>query len=554
MTFLVGFLTLLTSLSSFALVPLEGLLYGDVAEIRQNDPLEGVFSSNAIAQPKLLNEQRIKSFKEYLGLYQQGKNLKKSCQFSNTFQYATPWKEKTAKRVVASTLQYIGIDQTMKAIVEYVKLLEYSDDQFNKLSTNLLNNTCSKNLTLYSLKLLRDNFKSLYDNHTKGQFELPSLVDSPFYSEDVKLISNSIRAKKNELELSVRAFRAFCSWDGDTDNYRLLTPYLQNPFVMIIVYNNLLDRKISYNSERTLLEYAKAQKSVQVSCDNLICRRSNSATFKQKFPRIVGTTELMTDLTVLYCGHFSKLDYDTKNQGKVISSWIKETTIDSPHLESMNFLSLLTKRSDILIGLDSYKDVNKVLKSSIDSRWNKWASEKTSNLVTDLLFEESLNVDLKTLVNTPSNYKGDLKLIFDFTLGEMDRVLEDDDKVTSKFHLDIPENYLRWMRKEYIAKNNLSDYEGLKELEKKVETYIESLLDKKKKFFLIPLWNDRMASIMARELQTQLVEYKGSKFRNLTNKAVSIPVEFRYGLFALKYLNEKFKAKYRSVGSVSTQP
>ena len=554
MTTLVGLLTLIFASSTIALVPLEGLLYGDVTEISQNDPLMGVFSNDAVANPLLLSSQKTASFKEYLGLFQQGKNLKNSCSFISSFRYSTPWKEKQAKRTIASTLQYIGIDQTMKAIVEYVKLLDFTEDEFTKLSTNLISITCSKNLSLYSIKLLKDNFKNLYDNHTKGQFQLPGLIDSPYYSEDVKLITNSVRAKKKELELTVRAFRSFCSWNGDTDNYRLMTPYLQNPFVMSVIYNNLLDRKISYNEETTVVEYKENKKTVKVTCEHLICRKTNTATFKQNFPRMVGATDLGTDFSALYCGHFSKLDYDVKGQGSTIKKWIKETTIDSPHLEAMNFLSLLTKQSDILVGLDNYAEVNKVIKSSIDSRWNKWAKEKTSNLVTDLLFEESLNVDLKTLVNTSSNLKGELSIIFDFTLGEMDRVLEDDDKVTSVFHLNLPENYLRWMRKEYIAKNNLSDYRGLKDLEQKVEAYIKSELDKKKKYFLIPLWNERLAGIIAREIQSQIVEYKGSKYKNYTNKAVSIPVRFRYGLFALKYLNEKFKAKYRSVSSVSAKP
>jgi hypothetical protein len=546
---LVGYLVFLYSFNAFALIPLQGLLYGDVSDTYQQDPLAGISSIKSVSDESLVSSETIKSFKEYSGFYQQGANLKNSCQFFQEYKYATPFEESQAKRTIVSTLQYIGLDLTMKAIVEYSKLLEFDSDSFNNLVENLIENTCSKNTTVYSLKLLKDNFKHLYENMPAKSYQLPSLNDSPYYSKAVKDITNSRQAKKKEMDLTIKNFRALCSWGGDVDNYRLLVPLLQNPFIMSYIHNSLLSKKISYDKKEASIAYVKDEDAVQISCENLVCRRTTQETFNQKLPRIVGSNDIATDLNVLYCGHFSRVLYQESNQNKQIKEWMDDLTIDSPVLEATNFISLLTKKSDLLIASNTYRDLTKLLKENIDSNWHRWAEEKSSGLQIDLLLEESLNVTLVSQVDTVSALKGNLKMVFDFTLGEADKVLMESDKIKSNFSLSIPNNFLRWMRKEYIKRSNVSDYKGLKELNDKVVAYVDAEFKKKEKYFLIPIWTPKISKIVAKELQEQLLKYKGSKFTAHHNKAVKIPVEFRFGLFALKYLNEKFKSKYRDDGS-----
>ena len=382
-----GFLLFLITQNSWGLVPLEGLLYGDVKDISQVDPMENVHSENAVLDINMLNAKTKKSFRENNGLYQEGANLVKSCEFNKKFKYQSAWQQKQAKRTIVSTLQYIGLDITMKAIVEYVKLLEFDESEFQNLYSNLITNTCSPNITVYSKKLLLNNFKFLYKNHKKGQFKLPSLLDSPFYSKEVKELTNSRTAKRNELKLSIRNFRAFCSWNGDVDDYRLLTPYLNNSFVMSYIFNQLSGRKIVYNPIDTKVEYGEDSNSIRVSCNNLICRKSNDVKFNELYPRVVGSTKLTDDFKALYCGHFKDISFKTRSQNPKILSWMKEGTIDSPYLESMNFLSLITKKSDILVAADKFTDLQKLMKSNIKDRWDRWAKSKVDDFVTDILYE-----------------------------------------------------------------------------------------------------------------------------------------------------------------------
>jgi hypothetical protein len=539
------------SSSAYALVPLEGLILGDVQGIKQFDPLSKVHTKNSIPDKSKLNDFELERFKKYIGLYRQGANLKFSCDYSSKPTYATSWNEAQAKRTIVSTLQYIGLDTSMKAIVKYMKLLEYSEEEFNNLSDNLITNTCSKNLSVYSLKLLKLNFKHLYKVDSLNTFELPTIMESPFYSKRIKEKSNTRLAKKNELSLSIKNFRSFCSWGGDTDNYRMLSPYLKNPYVMSFIYNQLLEKSIVWNNDNKTIEYKKSNNTVKVVCEDLICRKSSNVKFLQKFPRMIGSTDLEIDFTNLYCGHFQKVNYESKGQNSQIKKWINNTTEEESLLEAMNFTALITGIPDLLMSSEKFSDLKIALKENIKSRWDKWAKEKSQQFVSDLLYEESLNIDLVSMIDSTEIYKGNFQLIFDFTLSEMDRELSVVDKITSNFNLHFPKSYLRWIRDDYIKKNNKSDFEGLMILKQKLVSNINGQLLAKKKLFLIPLWNEKMGEIITGELIEQLISYKGNYFADFSHQKMNIPVKFRFGLFALKYLNEKFKTNYRKSNALS---
>lgn len=94
--------------------------------------------------------------------------------------------------------------------------------------------------------------------------------------------------------------------------------------------------------------------------------------------------------------------------------------------------------------------------------------------------------------------------------------------------------------------NNKSNYKGIKHLEEKVSSYVNIQLATKSDLFLIPLWNDKMGKIITKELITQITNYRGSYFNDFSHQKVKVPVKLRFGLLALKHLNEKFKTKYRS--------
>jgi hypothetical protein len=124
-TLLIGYLFLLSAYS-FALVPVEGLLLGEAVSEFQKDPLFYIF--NDIYDKSREGENR--KFHLYKSFYQSGMLLNESCNLYQPSRYSSSWSEKQAQRSVASTLQYIGLDTSIKAIGAYAKKLQLSKEDF----------------------------------------------------------------------------------------------------------------------------------------------------------------------------------------------------------------------------------------------------------------------------------------------------------------------------------------------------------------------------------------------------------------------------------------
>src|SRR5690606_5643996 len=123
----------------------------------------------------------------------------------------------------AATLQYIGLDTSIKAIGAYARKLDISNEEFSRLSKNLVKNYCSQNITIFSLKSIEKSLDHYYQNPEATI--IPSLVSSPFATEAIKTSSEKMSARSKEFDLVVKNFRAFCSWGGQDEDYRMLTDY-----------------------------------------------------------------------------------------------------------------------------------------------------------------------------------------------------------------------------------------------------------------------------------------------------------------------------------------
>src|SRR4051812_14397887 len=107
---IVGYLIFLMTFSVHALVPVEGILMGEAQSDIQNDPLLAIFSE--IYDKGQYGEN--KKLKLYHGTYTSGQNLNESCGYLGVPVYSTVWQEKQARRSFAATLQYIGLDTSIK--------------------------------------------------------------------------------------------------------------------------------------------------------------------------------------------------------------------------------------------------------------------------------------------------------------------------------------------------------------------------------------------------------------------------------------------------------
>jgi hypothetical protein len=302
----------------YGLVPVEEILIGEAVEDQKNDPLELVFRQIY----DLSQHEENKKVKMYHQTFNAGIYLSDSCQYYSPVSYANSWREKQAKRSVTATLQWIGLDQSMKSIGALAKSVEMSDSDYARLTNNLLTNFCSQNLTVISLKNVKKSLSNYFKNPQLDT--LPSSRKSPFVTSYFKKATDSDSFKYKELDYAIKNFRAFCSWGGDVDDYRLLGPYLKNPFIMAHVIKQLSGQIDVYSEKNQKVSLEKSAETTQVVCEDLICRRESREQFLRRFPLSTGSSGLETDLTKLYCDHFRFQDYSGTQTIPKAKEWIKE--------------------------------------------------------------------------------------------------------------------------------------------------------------------------------------------------------------------------------------
>jgi hypothetical protein len=533
---LVGYLFFFLLFSAHALVPVEGILMGEAYNEIQTDPLRSIFSDKYDTSQRSENNK----VKYYRATFENGQNLGESCSYLEAPVYSTSWQEKQARRSMAATLQYIGLDTTIKAIGAYAKKLDVSDSEFKRLTKNLIQNYCSKNVTVFSLRNIEKSLEHYYQNPQMNM--IPSIQSSPFATELIKMSTEKTSSRSREFDLVIRNFRAFCSWGGEVEDYRLLTSFLNNKFIMSFVIKNIAGVQSQIDEKTQKVVSLPSDSSVQVVCNDLICRKEDPIVFKKKFPLSVGSTGLVTDLSKLYCHHFKYQDSPRKTIPQ-IKSWIKNQELEDPILETSQFISLMTGVPDLFNGVSAYVEIPLLVKSSVDERWNQWAKEVIGMFSKDLHFEESLKVKVEPKRKLAELSRNEFKINFSITLGEMDRLSTEND-IDLSFDLTLSKNYLRMMRSKWNVMSKNVDIEGKKQFKKEISDYLDIQLKKKEKLFTQKVWNEDFSRLIADELMHQVIKYEGPFFDSYQDEMIKVPVKFSYGLFALGYL--KYRADVAS--------
>lgn len=533
---LIGYLLFLST-TVFALVPVEGILLGEAVNEYQQDPLNFIFSD--IYDKSMAGENT--KLRLYQSTYESGALLKESCSLYSPPTYASTWMEKQAKRSMVSTVQYIGLDSSVKAIGAYAKKLELSEEAFQKLSNNLIKNYCSKNITVFSIKRLEQALNYYYKNPQTNL--IPSVEGSPFITTIYKTTTESSQGRSNEFDQAINNFKSFCSWGGDVVDYRMMVPYLSNSFIMAFMIKNMTGVQDKYDSVLQKVNQEPSPDTVQVGCTDLICRKVSLDQFKQSFPRSVGSTGLYTDLAKLYCHHFKFQDYSSSNSIPVVKGWIKKMELEDPIFETSYFISLMTGVPDPIFGVENYRELPVIAKSSIDERWKSWANDVLKSFSKDMLFEESLKIKAEPRRDKLTLRTQGFWLDFSVTLGEMDRIVDENDKLTLSFDLKLSKNYIRYVRSKWIDLSNNMDEEGRTQLRDQISKYLGLQLKEKEKYFRQKMWNEDFSRLIVQELVEQILAYRGPMFDSYKEEMLKVPVKFSYGIFALSYLRYRADVK-----------
>lgn len=528
--------------AALALVPLEGILFGSVEDTKQSDPLVSILNNNLTVNGKESAQ------KYYYGLFKQGSELLNYCEKGPELRYDNVWQRSIATRSIIGTLQYIGLDLSLKSIASYARKLEYSAEDYEKLYSNLIVNTCSKNLSVYSLKFLKQNFAYEWK---KESVKNDSFEEKLFFSKTYQQRQNTKTVLAREFEYTLRNFRAFCSWGGDTSDYRMLVPYLKNPFIMSIVFNHMRKKKLALSSKTQELILSENSDAVRVGCEDLICRKRDDVTFNRMFPRMTGSVDLEDDLKALYCEDFIRARYKRINTNPMVLKWINEQTAVESKVAPLQFLATLTGIPDGLIVATTYKGLEEFFFENIKARWELWANKKLETYYNDQMYEEPLEIKLVEQSRKSKIENGDFEILFDVGLSELDKVLEEVDKVDTFFTLEMPIKYLTNIREQSEYLRRSAQLVKREKLINKIVSRLHHQMNKKKKLFRVPIWNDQISTLIADELLAQLNAYRGNKLSLLAKGTISIPVRFRFGVFALRYIREKHKFNQKRKASLT---
>jgi hypothetical protein len=531
----------------WALVPIEGALLGKVNEDFQKDPLDLVFSSK-LSNDKSQNQLELKLFN---GFILEGERLSNSCSSRDKLIYSESWQERTAVASIVSSLQYVGLDVTTRAIGKYARVMDFSEEEYGHLVDRLIGNYCSKNITVISLKNLKENLLKRYE--TDNDFSLPAVSQNSFFPKEITKTSESLKARENELINTVKLFRNFCSWDGDHQDFRLMIPILRNPFIMAFMNRLIEGTTLAFNSDKKAFTYVKTEGTVKVLCRDLVCRPVADNEFRREFPRAIGSPELKIDLNRIYCSKFRDLDYVLKEQEEHIKKWINQQSLEDEKFLQMQMVALLTKIPDFLMGVSSYKDFIQVAKYGVDETWTNWAMNSNQEFTHDLYYEESLKISVADRKYYYFFLDPKFKVQIDLSVGEFDKTTVINDKIGFVYDMKINKSYARWIRTEY---QNAITQEASEKAIQQMTNHIAPKLSHMSQQLKIAPWSEGLNRLVAIELLEQFRLYQGNYFSELSSTDISIPLDFRYGVFALKYMNYRAKTKshYEEAKKEQTNP
>lgn len=534
--FLLG-LSCLSWKTSWALAPIESLVLGNFSESyseNETDPLNYVFSRDKNMGKK--EEAFKRELALYRGFYEEGKNLNNYCKETRPVRYSTEWEKVQVMRSLLSEIQYIGLDLTARAIPQYAKALEFTREEYSNLVDNLVGNYCSANLSVISKKELKNNLLIKFDK--ENSFRLPTVKGNPLFPDNLDSYLPPKAAIEQEFKYTVKLFQSTCSWGGNPTNPGLLVPILKNPALMSFFFRQMDNRAIEWKELDNSVFTKEDKSTVQVWCDNLICRRTIPETFYNKVFYSVGGTNFTEDLRRLYCEDLRLLDYKPNQNDERLAKMMKSITFDEENFINSQFIALITGVPDFLLRGEKFNQGLETLRSSIDFTWNKWAKAQTELQGRELYFEEPLTLELVERNQYFSIFSPHFKVAFDVNLGEFDRIAQRLGKVRVVFNVNVQKSFLRYYR-EALKDLDPSDKAERERLLKRFKAQISSDVQSARTKFLLPPWKGDLEQLIATELTEQMLSVADRNFKMEGSGFQAIPIELNYGLFALKYINHQ---------------
>jgi hypothetical protein len=278
----------------------------------------------------------------------------------------------------------------------------------------------------------------------------------------------------------------------------------------------------------------------KILCEHSICREVDSKYFFKKIPRVSGTISFAEDMRLLYCNKYSMSKKNSNNSQ--IKKWQELETKESRVKEVMNFNALLTGTPNLSLLSDGVNALKDVLEKNVKEEWTKWSQNELARFSLDLLYEEPLQIDLINKESSSKYLQGELSLDLQYSLGELDLLSENLNKLRAHFDIKLNKTFMKWFYTNYFTAIENRNFKKVEDMKKRLITTLGESFVPKERYFNIKMWTKDISSIAAKEIIRQMSLYQGKdlEFNSLlSDNSIKLKVNLSFGIFALKYFRDK---------------
>ncbi len=528
---------ILLPIQLMAMIPLESLLLGDFSQQytqEENDPINYVFQQS---QSLLGKRDHLRALGIFRGYYEEGDNYNRACKETTAIRYPSYYDKETAKRVVMTSLQYVGLDLAMRSMGTLARQLNWEKKEFQNLADSLVGGYCSQNITLMSVRQIKKYLVAQYDS--KNIFRLPQIKENPLFPAQLPLRLEEDEVYSRQFNYSIELFKSFCSWGNQVDNPRMLTPFLRNPIIMSFLSRVVFGHQMAYDLNTKRPYRVDAKKGLYFDCNGLICRQTKKVVFINKFPRSFGSRSIEDDFNRLYCHEFRNIWFNLKDPSNKIKKWVDNLSLDHQNFLVSHMLSLATGVPDFFSWGETFEDGKETFMMAIKEHWNNWSLAEMARTNENFFYEESLTLKLLSLDYFPKRDKSQMSLHFDVNLGEFDQMVDLRGKITLNWNLTLKKRLLAWTFSQFKNMSQMEEAERTslrRRIKQRWLAVVDPKVEQAQKVFEIPPWKLGMSSFLVKELLLQ-VESFGQSFDLAGAGDYQVPIYFHYAPFALKYLN-----------------
>ncbi|EQC51367.1 hypothetical protein [Bacteriovorax sp. DB6_IX] len=487
-----------------------------------------------------VDQKWIDLIKYYRAFYVEGENLSFYCKSDPKVYYKDRWQRESVITSFMATLQMILLENTIQAMAQYSKELEFSEDEYEGLYSNAIASSCSANISVMGHRRIKKYFK---DSFEKGNYQLPSIEGNPLFTKKINIKQSKEERLVRELYYTLGLFKAACSWGQRFETPRLLEKLLKNPVVAAYITRQMNSIELKRDKGQGLEMLQRNEQTTKVLCDGLICRKKNFRDFNLEFPKGIGSSSYFDDMKALYCQDIR--DLKAEDEPELASQYkevFNEYSGDKETRLISQFVALITKFSDFNVWTDNKTILTQYLKSGMEYFWDTWAKQTVDKRVQNLSYEEPLVLKVvdRDLFLNPREFKP--HVIMDLNSGEFDEEISINGKLRFRFYIEIPKNDMKWFYFEYRDENNLA--EQIKRIDQRLQYYVEYSYAKFKDKFSSYIIKGDLTEHIAKELKMQINEIKTINMDHFKGNMVRIPVDVNVSPFALIYLKNKNLMRY----------